>query len=119
MPEVFGRHRYGTPAAPVEAEIEAGRVVILDIDVQGAQQIRTTLPQALMLFIEPPDEGDLEAGFEVEDEMKKTPSPERLAEARKERLFAAESGIYDGFVVNANLEAAASEILRHIHAHRG
>ena len=42
-----------------------------------------------------------------------------LAEARKERLFAHESGIYDGFVVNANLEAAASEILRHIHAHRG
>ena len=36
-------------------------MVILDIDVQGAQQIRTTLPQALMLFIEPPDEGDLEA----------------------------------------------------------
>ena len=61
--EVFGRHRYGTPRAPVEAEIAAGRVVILDIDVQGAQQIRTTLPQALMLFIEPPDEGDLDSSY--------------------------------------------------------
>ena len=117
--EVFGRHRYGTPRAPVEAEIAAGRVVILDIDVQGAQQIRTSLPQALMLFIEPLDEGDLEARLRSRGRDEEDAITRRLAEARKERLFAHESGIYDGFVVNANLEAAASEILRHIHAHRG
>ena len=117
--EVFGRHRYGTPRVPVEAEIAAGRVVILDIDVQGAQQIRTTLPQALMLFIEPPDEGDLEARLRTRGRDEEDAITRRLAEARKERLFAHESGIYDGFVVNANLEAAASEILRHIKDHRG
>ena len=117
--EVFGRHRYGTPRAPVESEIEAGRVVILDIDVQGAQQIRASLPQALMLFIEPPDEGDLEARLRSRGRDEEDAITRRLAEARKERLFAHESGIYDGFVVNANLETAASEILRHIHDHRG
>ena len=94
-------------------------MVILDIDVQGAQQIRTTLPQALMLFIEPPDEGDLEARLRNRGRDEEDAIARRLAEARKERLFAHESGIYDGFVVNANLEAAASEILRHIYDHRG
>ena len=117
--EVFGRHRYGTPRAPVEVEISAGRVVILDIDVQGAQQIRTSLPQALMLFIEPPDEGDLESRLRSRGRDEEDAITRRLAEARKERLFAHESGIYDGFVVNGNLEAAASEILRHISDHRG
>ena len=117
--EVFGKHRYGTPRAPVEAEIDAGRIVILDIDVQGAQQIRTSLPNALMLFIEPPAEGDLEARLRRRGRDEEEAIQRRLAEARNERNFAHESGIYDGFVVNAELEAAATEILRHIHHHRG
>ena len=115
--EVFGRHRYGTPR-PSKLKLQPDGWSSLT-SMCKAQQIRTTLPQALMLFIEPPDEGDLEARLRNRGRDEEDAIARRLAEARKERLFAHESGIYDGFVVNANLEAAASEILRHIHAHRG
>jgi guanylate kinase len=52
---VHGQHRYGTPAAPVHAAVAAGRHVILEIDLQGARQVREHLPQARFVFIAPPD----------------------------------------------------------------
>ena len=74
--EVFGRHRYGTPRAPVEAEIEAGRVVILDIDVQGLNKFAPPCPKPSCSLSSHRMKAISKRGFEVEDEMKKTPSPE-------------------------------------------
>jgi guanylate kinase len=51
--EVYGTG-YGTPRAPVEAALEAGRSIVLDIDVQGASQVRRRLPDAVSVFILPP-----------------------------------------------------------------
>jgi guanylate kinase len=50
---------YGTLAAPVIAAIEAGHSIVLDIDVQGARQIRVKLPEAVTIFVLPPDIGTL------------------------------------------------------------
>ena len=58
--EVFGKHRYGTPRAPVEAEITAGRIVILDIDVQGFDLIRNSINDGISIFIIPPSIMELE-----------------------------------------------------------
>ncbi|MGH7477170.1 MAG: guanylate kinase [Longimicrobiales bacterium] len=51
--------RYGTPRSAVEAAIDAGRVVVLDIDVQGARQVRGTFPEAVLVFVLPPRTGEL------------------------------------------------------------
>lgn len=52
--EVHGRH-YGTPRAELEAAAERGQHVVLDIDVQGARQIRASVPDARLIFVLPPD----------------------------------------------------------------
>ena len=59
--EVFGKHAYGTPRDPVRQRLSEGRLVILDIDVQGAGQVRRSMPEAFMPFILPPSE-DAESG---------------------------------------------------------
>ena len=67
-------HRYGTPRATVEQKMAEGRQVVLEIDVQGAFQVREMIPQAKLIFIEPPSLEVLEArlrgrGTEAEDEV--------------------------------------------------
>src|SRR5688572_4341682 len=52
--EVFGKYKYGTPRKPVEDQLAAGKLVILEIDVQGGLQVKEKMPEAFMLFIEPP-----------------------------------------------------------------
>src|SRR6478609_5292482 len=51
---VHGRHRYGTPRAPVLRALAEGRPAILEIDLQGARQLRTTWPDAQFVFLAPP-----------------------------------------------------------------
>ena len=55
--EVFGRHAYGTPRMPVAQALAQGDLIMLDIDVQGAIQVRDRMPAAFMLFILPPSDG--------------------------------------------------------------
>ena len=57
--QVFGRSWYGTPEAPVRAELAKGSLVVLDIDVQGAENVRRRIPDALMVFVLPPSEAEL------------------------------------------------------------
>ena len=51
---VHGRARYGTPRRPVEASLAAGRPSLLEIDLQGARQVRETMPDAMFVFLKPP-----------------------------------------------------------------
>jgi guanylate kinase len=86
--------------------------VILEIDVQGAIQVRHRVPDALALFILPPDDRTL---FErLRDRRRETEAEieRRFAEARREIDMAHESGVYDHFIVNDELERAISEALR-------
>jgi len=57
--EVHGAARYGTPRKPVEEAVAAGRTVILEIDLQGARQVRSSWPDAYFIFLAPPSKEEL------------------------------------------------------------
>ncbi|MBQ7459994.1 MAG: guanylate kinase [Oscillospiraceae bacterium] len=100
---------YGTPRKPVEAMLSEGNDVVLDIEVQGAGQVKTKMPEAVSLFILPPSLEELERrlrgrGTETEEKIRS-----RLNQAERE---IAKSGSYDYRVVNDDVERAAGEIVQ-------
>jgi guanylate kinase len=112
---VHGQHRYGTPQAGVESQRDAGKTVILEIDVQGARQIRSRLPEALFIFIAPPSFDELAKrlagrGTETPDEQ-----TTRLATATFEMAAKDE---FDAVVVNDVVEKAAQKVVDLIVGHR-
>ena len=103
----YAGNLYGTPRAPIEARINAGGIVVLDIDTQGAFQVRDSGAEALLVFLLPPSMDELERRLrgrqtEAEDAIQK-----RLAIARKECELAPR---FDRAVYNIEVEAAAREI---------
>lgn len=105
---VHGRHRYGTPRGPVEDALAAGRPSMLEIDLQGARQVRRTMPQALFVFLKPPSWDELVRrlvgrGTETDEERER-----RLATAVEE--LAAESE-FDVTIVNHEVHDAAAELV--------
>ena len=104
--ESFG-NLYGTPAAPLAEALRKGRVLVLDIDVQGARQIRAKFPEVLLVFVRPPDLDTL-----VERLRKRRSETEEQFRARLERARA-EAGCedeYDAVVVNDDLDTAVNEL---------
>ena len=100
--EVYGNH-YGTPRKPVESALNDGRSILLEIDVQGARQIREKLPQAVLVFVLPPS---LEA-IEERLRARSTDSEEIIARRVKEAMVQISAcGEFDYLVVNDNLEEA-------------
>ncbi len=99
---------YGTPKAAIERELEAGRLVLVDIDVQGARNVRATGLPALYVFVEPPDPEELRKRLEG----RRSEDPEavrrRLERAGREM---AQKGLYDVVVVNRAVEEAVAEIV--------
>jgi len=98
---------YGTPKAPVLEQMESGKTVILDIEVQGAFQVKEAMPEAVMVFLAPPSIAELERRLRG----RKTDSEEkillRLATAKSEFALA---GRYDYIVINDSAEVAADEL---------
>ena len=107
---VFGKYSYGTPRAPVEAALRQGRVVLLEIDVQGALQVRRSLPDALLIFLLPPDDETLLARLTKRGREGKEEIDRRFAEAKKEIALARSSGGYDLFLVNSDLDQCVEEV---------
>lgn len=102
-------HRYGTPRLPVLEAQERGLVPLLEIDLDGARQVRASMPEAIQIFIEPPSTEELEArlrgrGTESEEEIAR-----RLETAREEM---AARGEFDIRVVNDDVSRATDEILQ-------
>ena len=104
--EVHGE-LYGTPREGLVRAAEAGRHVILDIDVQGAQQIRQAVPEALLLFILPPSVEELFRRLRARGTESEVTLRRRLTTALGE-LTAAEA--FDFYVVNDELERAIGEV---------
>ena len=100
--------RYGTPRGPVEAALAAGRLALLEIDLQGARQVRETMPGALFVFLKPPSWDELVrrlVGRGTETEAERTRRLETaLGELAAEREF-------DVTVVNHEIHAAADELV--------
>lgn len=105
---VHGRDRYGTPAEPVRKAVERGERVILEIDLQGARQVRARLPEARSVFIAPPSWDELVhrlVGRGTETALQRH---RRLLTARTELASAAE---FDDIVVNDDLATAVAELV--------
>ncbi len=104
--DVFGR-RYGTARSATERSLAAGRDVLLDIDVQGAAQIRRCTPEAVAVFVLPPDFPTLESRLRARASDDEDQVRARLAQAGRE---ASEFVHYDYVVVNDDLERAVAAL---------
>lgn len=105
---VHGRAQYGTPRGPVEAALAEGRPALLEIDLQGARQIRESMPEALFVFLAPPSWDELVRRLVGRG----TESPQerevRLTTAKAE-LAAAEE--FDVTLVNDDVRRVADELV--------
>jgi len=107
--EVFGNF-YGTPREPVEEALAAGKSVIFEIDVQGALLVRNHYPDAVMIFILPPNQADLAKRMNGRGRGE-------TQEVAKERLDQADDEIaaawqhYNNLVINADLDQAVKEVI--------
>jgi guanylate kinase len=104
----FAGNRYGTPRRPVEDRLRAGRPVLLEIDLQGARQVRATMPGALHVFLAPPSWEELVRrltgrGTEPPEVVRR-----RLEAARVELAAEAE---FDTTLVNTSVEDVRDELL--------
>lgn len=106
---VHGKNRYGTPRGPVEQRLADGVATLLEIDLQGARQVRASMPEARFVFLAPPSWAELErrlVGRGTEDAAERD---RRLATARVE--LAAEPE-FDHVIVNDDVQRATDELAR-------
>lgn len=104
----FTGAKYGTPAEPVTAALEKGLNVILEIELNGARQVRKNAPNAILVFIEPPSWEELESrllnrGTESSDLVER-----RLARAKEELKAASE---FDFVLINTQVEQVVNELV--------
>jgi guanylate kinase len=96
---------YGTPSGAVDAALRAGHDVLLEIELDGARQVKRTRPDAVMLFIAPPSLAELERRLRGRGTDPETKIQKRLARAREEIRAIRE---FDYVIVNDVLDAAAA-----------
>lgn len=106
--EVHG-NLYGTPKDFVLKNLSEGRSVILEIDVQGALKVKESFPDAVLIFVEPPDFNELEKRLKERNTDDETSIQIRLENARYEMALAK---YYNYRVVNKDLQKTVDEILR-------
>lgn len=105
----FGSNLYGTSKATIEEQTAKGRVVVLDIEMEGVKQVKASSIDARYVFVAPPDAEELEKrlrgrGTETEDSVQ-----QRLARA-KDELAWAESAKFDKILVNDDLDKTYDEL---------
>ena len=113
--EVYG-HRSGTLLAPVAEELERGRDVLLEIDVQGAAQVRSRMPRAILVFLVPPSKADLAERLRARGSEDRQALDRRLREADEEM---AKASWFDHVVVNDDIDRAAATVAAIIADERG
>ncbi len=104
---VFGKHSYGTPKKWLEESRKKGLDLVLEIDVQGAAQVKQKLPESVAIFILPPSREELERRLRSRRQDSREEIARRLAQARDE--IAAFEKFYDFCVVNEDVERAGRE----------
>ncbi|MEE4301489.1 MAG: guanylate kinase [Pseudomonadales bacterium] len=111
---VFGNY-YGTSSAWVDARLDEGRDVILEIDWQGAEQVRRLRPETVGIFILPPSRATLEARLRGRGADDEATIAHRLAEAREEMSHHVE---FDYLIVNDDFDIATDDLLAVFRAER-
>jgi guanylate kinase len=103
----FAGNGYGTPRQPVEQQLAAGRPVLLEIELEGARQVRRSFPSGFQIFLKPPSFEELERRIRGRGTDSEEAISRRLERARVE--LAAESE-FDAVLVNADLQVALAEL---------
>ena len=106
---VHQRHRYGTLRSTVEDALAAGRRVLLEIDLQGARQVRRTMPEAQFVFLAPPTWDDLVSRLNGRGTESAEEQERRLQTARIELEAEAE---FDVTMINDDVSRAAAELVK-------
>lgn len=105
----FAGNLYGTPRRPVEEQLAAGRPVLLEIELEGARQVRRSFPSGFQVFLKPPSFAELERRIRGRGSDSEVAIQQRLERARIE--LAAE-GEFDAVLVNGDLEEALLQLER-------
>ncbi len=105
--EVHG-NRYGTPRAAVEAQVAAGKQVILEIDPQGAFQVKSLVEDSVLIFVMPPSWEELQRRLRGRGSESKTQVETRLETAKRELELVGE---YDHVVINDDVSRATQELV--------
>ncbi len=114
---VYGK-KYGTPREWVTTQLERGRLVILEIDVQGAIAVKKAIPSAFAIFIEAPSEDELLQRLQSRRREDDAAIMKRFARAKHEIEHARSCGAYDAFVVNHEVQAAIANALELVEKQR-
>ena len=106
----YAGNRYGTLCSELDRHTREGRPVVLEIEVQGARQVREAMPEAVQVFIAPPSPEDLRTRLEERG----TDPPEQIAERLRtaEAELAAQEAEFRHVVVNDQVETAVDELER-------
>jgi guanylate kinase len=105
---VHGRAKYGTPRGPVNRALAEGRKALLEIDLQGARQVRETMPDALFVFLKPPSWDELVRRLVLRGTETDAERDARLHTAVRELEAEPE---FDATVINADVHAAAEQLV--------
>ncbi|EOD65860.1 guanylate kinase [Amycolatopsis vancoresmycina] len=104
----FAGNRYGTPREPVEKALAEGRPAVLEIELQGARQVRAAMPEARLVMLMPPSWDELVGRLTGRGTENEAAVQARLAEAERELAAAGE---FDHRLVNADVREAAEHLL--------
>ena len=105
----FAGNLYGTPRQPVEEQLAQGRPVLLEIELEGARQVRRSFPAGFQVFLEPPSFEELERRIRGRGTDSEEAIARRLERARVELAAAPE---FDARLVNGDLETTLAELER-------
>lgn len=110
--KVYGGNYYGTPAEPVTRALAAGRVVILEIEIEGTLQVKRRFPEAAGIYILAPTATDQQRRLVGRQSDEPEAIAERLSKADGEIRYAQECGAYDYFLINHDVEETVEAIVR-------
>jgi guanylate kinase len=105
---VHGDNKYGTPRKPVEDALDRGEHVILEIDIQGARQVKQAMPEAISIFIAPPSWEVLVERLQARGTETAIEQQKRLETAKSEL---ASQGEFDHVVINDEVARCAAEVV--------
>ncbi len=103
----FAGNRYGTPRKPVQQQLSLGRPVLLEIELEGARQVRSSFPEAVQIFLAPPSFEELERRIRGRATETEEAIQRRLVRAKEELMAQKE---FDAVVVNDDLQVAVQEL---------
>lgn len=115
--KVFG-HWYGTLKQPVLEALQAGEIVLLEVDVQGGRQVFQAFPDAVGIFILPPGEAELVRRLQARGRDEPVVIQKRLAQVQHEIAVAHGSGAYQLMIVNDVLEQTVLKLLEFVRQRR-